>query len=368
MFTKGDDTMQSQAPPRETDRHPRGTPPKRGLGSWIRRGLVWMLVGLLALAVIGAIYQSIATQIDKRTYSPPGEMVDVGDHSLHINCIGEGSPTVILESGLGNMSADWANVQPEVANTTRVCAYDRAGTGWSEPGPEPRDPRQIARELHTLLGNAGIDGPYVLVGQSFGGLYVRMYASKYPNEVEGMVLVDASHPGMWSRLPPEVVATLKPPAWQVGAMTFLTRLGVFRLTGGDMAECGLPAQQCKEEQAYLRSTRYRVTWGQEMFAPDRDAQVRATEGLGDKPLVVLSAGDHSRDFAAGVSGTSLTRFERTWHNLQSELAALSTDSTHLVVERAGHSTLQMNREDAQVTSAAIEEVVEAVRTDRPLTQ
>jgi pimeloyl-ACP methyl ester carboxylesterase len=166
---------------------------------------------------------------------------------LHINCVGEGSPTMILESGLGTMSADWANVQPEVAKTTRVCAYDRAGTGWSEPGPEPRDPRQIARELHALLGKAGIDGPYVLVGQSFGGLYARMYAARYPNEVEGMVLVDASHPGMWTRLPPKVVATLKSPAWRVGAMTFLTRLGVFRLTGGDMAGCELPARQCEEE-------------------------------------------------------------------------------------------------------------------------
>ena len=123
------------------------------------------------------------------------EMVVVGGHRLHIDCVGQGSPTVILESGLGTMSVDWANVQPEVAKTTRVCAYDRAGTGWSEPGPEPRDPQQIARELHTLLGNAGIDGPYVLVGQSFGGLYVRMYAAQYPKEVEGMVLVDASHPG-----------------------------------------------------------------------------------------------------------------------------------------------------------------------------
>jgi len=327
-----------------------------------------MIAGLLALAVIGAVYQAIATEIDQRAYPPPGEMVDVGDHRLHINCVGQGSPTVILESGLGTMSADWANVQPEVAKTTRVCAYDRAGTGWSEPGPEPRDPKQIARELHTLLGNAGIDGPYVLVGQSFGGLYVRMYASQYPSEVEGMVLVDASHPGMWPRLPPEVVATLKPPAWQAGAMTFLTRLGVFRLTGGDMAECGLPVQQCKEEQAYLRSTRHAVTWGQEMYAPERDAQVRATGNLGDKPLVVLSAGDHSHDFAAGVSPAARTRFERTWHNLQSELAALSTDSTHLVVEGAGHSTLQTDREDAQVTSAAILQVVEAVHTDRPLTR
>ena len=360
--------MQSKAPSLQTERHSEGTQPRRGLGAWVRRGLVWMIAGLLALAVIGAVYQAVATEMDQRAYPPPGEMVVVGGHRLHIDCVGQGSPTVILESGLGTMSVDWANVQPEIAKTTRVCAYDRAGAGWSEPGPEPRDPQQIARELHTLLGNAGIDGPYVLVGQSFGGLYVRMYADQYPQEVKGMVLVDASHPDMWTRLPPEVVATLKPPTWQVSAITFLTRLGVFRFTGGDMAECGLPAQQCKEVQAYFRSTRYRVTWAQEMLAPDRDAQVRATGGLGDRPLVVLSAGDHGRDFAAGVSGAARAQFERAWHDLQSELAVLSTDSIHVVVEGAGHSTLQTDQKDAQVTSAAITKVVEAVRTHQPLTR
>ena len=325
-----------------------------------------MIAGVLALAVIGAVYQAVATEIDQRAYPHPGEMVDIGGHRLHIDCVGQGSPTVILESGLGTMSADWANVQPEVAKTTRVCTYDRAGNGWSEPGPEPRDPQQIARELHTLLGNARIDGPYVLVGQSFGGLYVRMYAARFPQEVEGMVLVDASHADMWTRLPPEV-ATLKPPNWQVGAMTFLTRLGVFRLTGGDMAECGLPARQCKEEQAYpLNPVQGDLGAGDARARPGcASARHR---GLGDRPLMMLSAGDHGRDFAAGVSGTARAQFERTWHDLQSELAGLSSDSTHLVVEEAGHSTLQTDKKDAQVTSAAIDQVVEAVRTDRPLTR
>ena len=99
-----------------------------------------MIAGLLALAVIGAVYQAVATEIDQRAYPPPGKMVDIGGHRLHIHCVGQGSPTVILESGLGTMSADWANVQPEVAKTTRVCAYDRAGTGWSEPGPSLATP------------------------------------------------------------------------------------------------------------------------------------------------------------------------------------------------------------------------------------
>jgi pimeloyl-ACP methyl ester carboxylesterase len=142
-----------------------------------------MVVGVLALAIAGAIYQAVATEIDQRTYPPSGQLVDVGGHRLHIDCISRGEPTVILESGLALTSADWGNVQPEVAKTTRVCAYDRAGTGWSEPGPEPQDARQISSELHTLLGNVGNEGPYVMVGYSFGGPYVRMYAARYPDEV-----------------------------------------------------------------------------------------------------------------------------------------------------------------------------------------
>ncbi len=132
------------------------------MGSWIRRGLVWAIAGLLARAVIGAIYQALATQIDQRTYSAPGEMVDVNGHLMHINCLGQGSPTVILEAANLGMSAHWVRVQQQLAQTTRVCAYDRAGLGWSEPGPEPRDARQVSSELHTLLKGADTEGPYVL--------------------------------------------------------------------------------------------------------------------------------------------------------------------------------------------------------------
>jgi pimeloyl-ACP methyl ester carboxylesterase len=181
--------MQSKAPPRETGKHSQETQPRRGLGFWIRRGLVSTIAGLLALAVIGAIYQAIATEMDQRTYPAPGKMVDVGTHSLHINCLGEGSPTVILEAANLGMSAHWVRVQQQVAKATRVCAYDRAGMGWSEAGPEPRDARQISSELHTLLnGAADTEGPYVLVGHSYGGLYARMYAAKYSDETAGVVL------------------------------------------------------------------------------------------------------------------------------------------------------------------------------------
>ena len=270
------------------------TRPRRRLRSWIRRGVLGLVIGLVVLAVIGAIYQAFGTEIYRRIYLPPGELVDVGGHSLHINCVGEGSPTVILESGSGATSVDWANIQPEVANTTRVCAYDRAGSGWSETGPEPGDPQQIAGELHTLLGNAGIDGPYVLVGHSFGGLYVRMYAELYPNEVEGMVLVDSSHPEQSAR--------------SAGAQT----------------------------------------------TPETSAQVLlSTQSLGDKPLSVITASEQQ---------------EPIWFELQNELATLSSDSSHRVVEGATHGSLLDDQRDAQVTSMAILEVVEAVRNGQPLMQ
>jgi pimeloyl-ACP methyl ester carboxylesterase len=344
--------MQSKAPPRQTERHSQGTQPGRGLGSWIRRGLVWMIAGLLALAVMGAIYQAIATEIDQRTYPPPGELVDVGDHSLHINCVGQGSPTVILESALGAMSAHWVRVQQQVAQTTHVCAYDRAGLGWSERGPEPRDVRQISSELHTLLNGAGTEGPYVLVGHSYGGLYARMYAARYPDEMAGVVLVDSSHPEQFTRSP-EGRAMYEQTKRLGAVLPVLTRLGVIRLSNFYPAHPDLPPQQRAQIEAFNSSTRQVVTTVEEFRAtPETTAQVRSAGNLGDKPLAVISAGEQS-------SG---------WFEMQDELAALSSDSIHRVVEGATHESLLYDKDDAQVTSAAIEQVVEAVRADRPLTR
>src|SRR5215217_6081841 len=164
--------------------------PVRRIIQRIRMALLWLIVALLVLAVVGAIYQAIATELAERAYPPPGEMVDVGGYRLHINCVGQGSPTVVLDAGSGGFSAQWVRVQREVSGSIRVCAYDRAGMGWSEMGPEPRDAKQISGELHTLLSKAGIEGPYVLVGHSLGGLNMQTYAARYPDEVAGVALVD----------------------------------------------------------------------------------------------------------------------------------------------------------------------------------
>ena len=345
--------MQSKAPPRQTERHSQETQPRRGLGSWIRRGLVWMIAGLLALAVIGAIYQAIATQIDQRTYSPPGEMVDVDGHLMHINCIGEGGPTVILEAANFGMSAHWVRVQQQLAQTTRVCGYDRAGMGWSEPGPEPRDARQISSELHTLLKGAGTEGPYVLVGHSYGGLYTQMYAGRYPEEVAGVVLLDSSHPEQFTRSP-EGRAMYEQTRRMGAVIPWLTRLGVTRLTNFYPAHPDLPSQQRAQIEAFNSSTQQWVTTVDEFSAtPETSAQVRSMGSLVDTPLAVITAGDNQAP---------------DWLEMQDELAALSSNSTHRVVEGATHESLLYDKGDSQVTSATIKEVVEAVRTDRPLSR
>jgi pimeloyl-ACP methyl ester carboxylesterase len=311
-----------------------------------------MIAGLLALAVIGATYQAIATEIDQRTYPHPGEMVVVGDYSLHISCAGQGSPTVILEAANGGMSAHWARVQQQVAQTTRVCAYDRAGLGWSEPGPEPRDAKQVSSELHTLLANAGIEGPYVLVGHSYGGLYARMYADQYSEEVAGMVLVDSSHPEQFSR-GPEARAMYERTKRLSALVPLFTRLGVIRLSNYFPAHPDLPQRQRAQVEAFNSSTQHLVTTTEEFRAtPETTAQVRGTGSMGDKPLAVISAGEQPS----------------SWLEMQEELAALSPNSIHRVVDGATHESLLYERDDAQVSGAAIDQVVEAVRTNRPLTR
>jgi pimeloyl-ACP methyl ester carboxylesterase len=210
---------------------------------WTWKAILWLVVALLVLAVVGAIYQAIATARAERAFPPPGEMVDVGGHRLHIHCLGQGSPTVVLDGGSGEMSAQWIWVQREVSDTTRVCAYDRAGMGWSEMGPEPRDAKQISSELHTLLTKAGIGGPYVLVSHSFGGLYMQTYAARYAEEVAGVALVESSQPDQFSQQP-ATRDSYEPQDQIFDVVSLLARLGIVRLLSKlDPAPPELPPQQ-----------------------------------------------------------------------------------------------------------------------------
>jgi pimeloyl-ACP methyl ester carboxylesterase len=326
----------------------------------IGKAFLWSVVVLLVLAVAGAIYQTIATMRAERAYPPPGEMVDVGGYSLHINCTGQGSPTVILDAGSGLFSAQWVRVQREVSGTTRVCAYDRAGMGWSEMGPDPRDAKQITSELHTLLSKAGIEGPYVLVGHSFGGMYMQTYANRYPDEVAGVALVDSStDPDQFSQRPK--AHDSNEPQKQRSAVgsqlvrlgvSLPARLGVVRLLSMlDPASPELPQEQRAQTDTLTPSTREFTTFVLEFLAPTQTLRLGSPGSLGNKPLAVVTAPKQA---------------EPGWLKHQDKLATLSSNSIHRVVKGATHESLLYDRSDSQATSAAIVEVVGAVRNDRPL--
>lgn len=323
----------------------------------IRRVLLALVLVPSVLSVIGAIYQAIALRRDRRRYPPPGQMVDVGGHLLHLQVTDQdrSGPTVVLEAGLGFPSVEWAWVRQEVAHFARVVAYDRAGVAWSESGPKPRDGQRIAQELYAALHAAGIEGSYVLVAHSFGGLFVRAFADLYPEEVAGMVLVDSSHPDQLERSSLERRAQLRFEL-MIKVAPYLARLGVLRLYALRAKWLRkLPPEQAAQMRAFVASAEFWVGVGAEAAAWEESTspQVRRARSLGDMPLAVLTA-------------PATVPFDPVHEELQAELALLSSNSTHHVVDGADHGSIVMSPQNARVVADYVWRVAEAVRTGLPL--
>jgi pimeloyl-ACP methyl ester carboxylesterase len=256
---------------------------RRGCLGCLGRGAIGLLVFLVVAMAAGAIYQAAASASDLKKYPPPGELYDVGDYRLHLHCTGEGSPTVILEAGAGSAALAWYLVQKEVAGFTRVCSYDRAGFGWSDPASGPLLPRQVAEDLHKLLMAADVPGPYILVGHSAGGYYVRAYAGQYPSEVLGLVLVDAVHEQQDAHYPPEYVRLSNSAYAMLPLCQIMSPFGGVRTLGfWNAAGSSVPAEV---REAYL-STLYRNA-----FCPAMANEGKAVSMFLSQPDIPGSLGD-----------------------------------------------------------------------------
>jgi len=295
--------------------------------------------------LVGYIYEPIAEAADVKAYPPPGQLVDVGGYRLHINRTGSGSPTVVINAGLGDWSTTWGGyVQPEVAKTTRVCTYDRAGMGWSEAGPLPQDAAQSAKELHTLLQNAHIMGPYVMVGHSLGGLGVRVFVHDYSSEVSGIVLIESMNPKQLAQSPTEVQSQSESRSQPFSLQAALARFGVIRLL---VKLPGIAPSVPPNEEAYyplyVRPQYFQATTNDSQGMPAAGAQAAAVKSFGDLPLIVLTA--------------RLNNIP-SWQEWQTELLQLSSNSQQLFAENSDHN-IQVEEPDAAVR--AIIQMVGQVR-------
>jgi pimeloyl-ACP methyl ester carboxylesterase len=320
---------------------------RRNLHSRARVWLVYPLLGVYALCALGGAYETIREALDRRIVAP-GQLVDVGGHRLHLRCAGSGTPTVLLESGLGESSAYWGWILPAVARDTRVCVYDRAGRGWSDPVSAPQDGDAVAADLHTLLVRASVPGPFVLVGHSSGAQYVRIFAGRYPDQVTGMVLLDGQPADAFEGLPSY------PTFYRVFHRIFavlptLARLGVGRVAVHPYVD--LPTSAREMQRVHYASARFYLSVRDEFDElPASLAEARSFQNLGDRPLVVVTA---AQDAQAG------------WLPLQDGLARLSTNSSHRVVP-CTHIALVTDQTAAQLSVQAIRDVLRAVRSNAVL--
>lgn len=317
--------------------------------SLFRRIVLMLLVFLLILAVAGFLYENISEARDRRFNPMEGRLVDVGGHKMHIDCTGEGSPTVILDSGLGDSYLSWRKVQPPIAKFTRVCSYDRAGLGYSDPSSQPRTSKVIAEELHALLRAASVSPPYVIVGHSMGGYDVRVYTSLYRNEIVGMVLVDASHPDQENRFPPELKNMEGSWHREAQFIAYTMPIGIPRLLGLCENDPVTRAADCNWHSA-------REQLAEIGAFPESAAETASAGSLSDLPLAVLS---HDPDKPSSDLPPDLAKPTNVaWEKMQEELAHLSTRGMQTVAKNSAHY-IQIDRPDIVID--AVRNVVEQAR-------
>jgi len=334
-------------------------PAMLALAGWMfiqmRRALTgrgrWMLTPVLvvlAAASISATVENVTAGRIESTYPTPGKTYAVGDHRLHIDCHGTGGPTVVLFNGMGEFSASWARITDAVSTTTRVCAYDRAGQGWSDDVASPQDGVTAAADLHALLAAAGEHGPYVLVGHSIGGPYAMTYAATYPEQVAGMVLLDSSSPHQFTAVPayPTQYAIMRR---GLAILPTLARVGLQLVIPPSSP---LPDEDSAVVEALGSTPRtFRNGRDELSMVPLVFEQAQALTTLGSRPLAVVTASEN-----LGNEG---------WPAAQDRMAALSTNSLHTVA-KSSHAGVVDDPHGSAESVRAITAVVHAVSTGSAL--
>jgi pimeloyl-ACP methyl ester carboxylesterase len=320
------------------------------------------LLLLFVLAVVGAVYEARASAADRARYSPPGELVPVQGRNMHIHCQGAGSPTILLDAGQGGWSIDWSEIMPQLSPMTQVCAYDRAGYGWSEPATDDRTPQQAADDLAALLAAAAIAPPYILVGFSHAGLVTRLYAAQHPEEVVGLVLVDPAtefdNELMDETLRQQQQATVR----LFQAFGIATRVGLIRLLDPREMAPYAPflGQQPPQPEIYYRFVAAPTWWqtsAKEFCSRLQDvtlAMVQTNGPIPDMPVTIIGAENVSE------WGEDSERFGTARLARLQELAARSSQGQFMLAEGSSHDVL---REQPELVVTAIQQMLEATRNN-----
>jgi pimeloyl-ACP methyl ester carboxylesterase len=270
---------------------------------------------------------------------PPGGLYDIGRYRLHLHCLGDGPYTVLFDSGLGGFSLEWLKVQRALAAEVRACAYDRAGYGWSDPGPAPRSTAQIVEELDLLLKTARLEPPYILVGHSFGGYNMQYFAKTHPRAVAGMVLVESSHPDQAERLPQVHIRELRPEQSRL--------ITIF----ADPSMLEKYAEDVREQAGWLFSSNKAIYTQQRELAnfSYSAVEVKQAGSLPPLPLVVLTRG--RRVWPEEPLGNAL---EAEWLALQADLARMSPQARQIIAHGSGHL---IHLDEPQIVVEAVREVL-----------
>lgn len=318
------------------------------MAHWLHRKFLWGFIVLLLIFLAGIVYQNISTQQDSS--KPLGKVFKINDYQIHLYCTGSGSPTVILEAGEGGLASSWGWIQPEVTKHTRVCSYERRGLGWSTGDNSAITLEDAAKDLHAVLWAAQLQDKYILVGHGLGGVYIRQYQQRYPEEVVGMVFINAANPAQVITSP-EVLSNAQRKANEFRTEGFFSNFGLTRLyytIAGNYLFHTLPDREAREHLYFWSSPKHYTGMAneyarfEELFAEGKDF-----ENIDPLPVRIVSAADPTPE----------------WERLQNDLFTLSKDSSRITIPDSTQSSLLYDKDHASRVGIIIISLVDTLKSE-----